>query len=375
MNSGLYNLTVTDAAGCSKTKSAYVGIRSLSISTLVTNPACAGGNDGELSITSVHYGTAPFTYLWDTGDTTASITGLASGKYVVTVKDSAGCSIKKSLNISDRMPLSVSYSVSPRDCSTDSDAGVAFHGTGGGGAYEFYLGDSLVSSPLILPGTGDCLASCWQTEITKLLPVDDQCYEMELLVRTTGSCAHDLSHLVVGLEDAFISNLTNSRNFKMEMNATDPKSGINGFKIDDISGFGNDGSREFSINFDVCFRDGENYLPASIPVLYKAATCQYIEEISVLEKRAEASSIFVASYPNPFVEETNINVNTPKDTEVTIAVFDLRGNKIAQLYKGRLKANVNYSFPFNSGCCSDNIFIYTIMSDEELIQGQFLRLR
>ncbi len=58
---------------------------------MITNPACAGGNDGEISVTGIGYGTAPFSYLWNTGDTTASINGLESGRYSVNVTDLSGC--------------------------------------------------------------------------------------------------------------------------------------------------------------------------------------------------------------------------------------------------------------------------------------------
>ena len=155
VNSGLYNLTVTDAMGCSVTKSAYVGIRTLSVSTTVNSPTCSGGDDGELSVTNVGYGTAPFNYLWNTGDTTATVSGLESGKYIVTVTDSFGCSVTRSITVSDRPELSLSYSVSPRNCMTDSTAELSFIGSGGNGDFEFYLGDSLITSPATLPGNGD----------------------------------------------------------------------------------------------------------------------------------------------------------------------------------------------------------------------------
>jgi len=45
VNSGLYNLTVTDSEGCSKTKSAYIGLRDLSISASIQHPTCYGEDE------------------------------------------------------------------------------------------------------------------------------------------------------------------------------------------------------------------------------------------------------------------------------------------------------------------------------------------
>ena len=91
---------------------------------------------------------------------------------------------------------------------------------------------------------------------------------MKLLVKTSGHCEHDLSHLVIGLDYGYVSNLTNSANYKTEINSTDPKSGIYGFKIDDISNFGNNGDQQFTIEYEVCFQnpENENYLPDVIPI-------------------------------------------------------------------------------------------------------------
>jgi hypothetical protein len=67
-------------------------------------------------------------------------------------------------------------------------------------------------------------------------------------------------------------------------------------------------------------------------------------------------------------------LNSTEDTEVIISLFDLRGNKIAQLYDGRLKANVNYTFPFRASSNSnERIFIYSIISPDQVIWGQILR--
>ena len=54
--------------------------------TGVQDITCFGVNNGEMTAIN-NYGVAPITYLWDNGDTTATITGLAAGTYCVTMTD------------------------------------------------------------------------------------------------------------------------------------------------------------------------------------------------------------------------------------------------------------------------------------------------
>jgi hypothetical protein len=52
------------------------------------------------SLTAIpNNGNPGYTYVWNTGDTTATITGLAAGKYFVTVTDRSGCSYVDSATV------------------------------------------------------------------------------------------------------------------------------------------------------------------------------------------------------------------------------------------------------------------------------------
>lgn len=63
----------------------------LTLSGAVTSGSCANGNRGSIEI-SVTGGVAPYTYLWNTGATTATLADLSAGTYSVTVSDANGCS-------------------------------------------------------------------------------------------------------------------------------------------------------------------------------------------------------------------------------------------------------------------------------------------
>jgi hypothetical protein len=62
------------------------------------NGTCLNGNKGSASVTAVN-GTEPYSYVWNTGATTASIAGLSAGQYSVTISDAKGCSVTATTTI------------------------------------------------------------------------------------------------------------------------------------------------------------------------------------------------------------------------------------------------------------------------------------
>jgi hypothetical protein len=58
---------------------------------LVSSPPTVGANNGSITASTIG-GTAPYTYAWSHGPTTAALTGLSPGLYQVTVSDATGAS-------------------------------------------------------------------------------------------------------------------------------------------------------------------------------------------------------------------------------------------------------------------------------------------
>src|SRR5690606_27128073 len=96
---GTYTATVTDANGCTDTAMVVIyQTPSLILATASQNISCNGSANGSATVTA-NSGTAPFTYLWSTGQTTQSISNLTPGTYTVTVTDSSGCTNNASVTI------------------------------------------------------------------------------------------------------------------------------------------------------------------------------------------------------------------------------------------------------------------------------------
>ena len=92
LSGGTYTVTATDANGC--TDEASVSILpggSLNVTVEITNPISGSTVDDGAVEASASGGTQPYTYLWNTGGTGPSLSGLAGGTYTVTVTDVEGC--------------------------------------------------------------------------------------------------------------------------------------------------------------------------------------------------------------------------------------------------------------------------------------------
>lgn len=102
-----------------------------------TNVNCNGGTNGTASI-NVANGTAPFTYAWSNGATTASISNLAAGNYTITATDSNSSTGTLIVNISQPSPI-VPNVTGVDETSAPANNGSATAAPSGGTAPYTYL--------------------------------------------------------------------------------------------------------------------------------------------------------------------------------------------------------------------------------------------
>lgn len=112
-----YWVSVTDANGCSDTAQVQLTAPTpLQGSASVTGTIdCAGGNDGSAAATASG-GTLPYSYVWSTGDTTATTTTLTVGSHQVTITDANGCSVTASVNLGEPNPIVLISSATNVSC-------------------------------------------------------------------------------------------------------------------------------------------------------------------------------------------------------------------------------------------------------------------
>ncbi|MCE7956142.1 MAG: hypothetical protein DYH00_10845, partial [Bacteroidetes bacterium CHB6] len=135
---GSYTVTVTDSSGCVATKSQVITQPASALSITVSSlPASCGSANGSASA-SVTGGTPAYTYLWNTGQTTSSITNVAGGSYTVTVTDSKGCTTSKPVLVNTQSSVQIVIdSIIQLRCFGQNTGAILTHATGGSGVYTY----------------------------------------------------------------------------------------------------------------------------------------------------------------------------------------------------------------------------------------------
>ena len=137
---GTYTVIVTDANGCTTTKTAAVTQPPVLSATPAsqTNVSCNGGTNGSASVVASG-GVGPYTYSWSpTGGTGATASGLSAGTYTVTVTDAAGCSKPQMFTITQPPALTATpASQTNVSCNGGSNGSATVAASGGTPGYTY----------------------------------------------------------------------------------------------------------------------------------------------------------------------------------------------------------------------------------------------
>ncbi|MBU0764759.1 MAG: SprB repeat-containing protein, partial [Bacteroidetes bacterium] len=136
--SGSYTVTVTDAGGCIAGTSVTITepSASLSATTVITDVLCYGQPTGATDLT-VTGGTAPYAFLWSSGQNTEDLYNVNAGYYSVTITDANDCAVTESAEISEPAELTVTVNVINISSQGASDGEASLIPQGGTPSYTY----------------------------------------------------------------------------------------------------------------------------------------------------------------------------------------------------------------------------------------------
>ncbi len=193
INEGTYFVTVTDANGCveiCETSISYFA----PMSALCTpqNLECGAAQTGSIDL-EITGGTAPFTFLWDNGQTTEDLNNLNAGTYEVTITDTNGCTTICTSTIASDPAFEIMCIADGVTCGNSNSGNITLEIIGGHEPYSYLWSDGTVSNQLLNVPSGNysvtvtdangCIASCSSTVEVSLglnlesIPVGTQCGE------------------------------------------------------------------------------------------------------------------------------------------------------------------------------------------------------
>ncbi len=144
---GNYGVTITDAAGTSKSVDVKVAEPgALTVSVNQTAPASTNGSDGRATA-KASGGSGGYTFQWDSGENTADASNLIPGQHKVTVTDKNGCSATGEINITENiLAMSIDLKQTAEiNCAGEQTAALQVEVKGGKAPYQFAWNNSAVS--------------------------------------------------------------------------------------------------------------------------------------------------------------------------------------------------------------------------------------
>jgi gliding motility-associated-like protein len=193
LDSGVYELTLTDDNDCSSTLSITIDEPGEYIATgTYTDASCFGFCDGSV-VYLIEGGTFPYaTSCAFSGGGAAVANALCSGNYTCTITDANGCSIEDEFSITQ--PNDITYTLSSTDitCAGACDASIDVTNVSGGtGTYGYEL----------FPNSGTCLPPCSGNNVH----YEDICTGTYSVTITDGAgCEKVISNIQINTPDPLV---------------------------------------------------------------------------------------------------------------------------------------------------------------------------
>lgn len=154
LEAGIADVTITDGNLCQATfTTTIIEPNELNITLSASDVTCNGDSDGDIN-SSVSGGTAPYSYSWSNGATTANISSLSGNTFTLTVTDANGCLSTADATVTEPTILALTTSVTQATCgNADGSATAMVSGGVGPYSYSWQGGGALMTKTGLAAGT------------------------------------------------------------------------------------------------------------------------------------------------------------------------------------------------------------------------------
>lgn len=296
-------------------------------------------------------GTAPYTYTWNNGTTTQSITNLCSGNYTVTCTDAAGCAITATGTIVDTTttmpPLAINLSTSD-DLTNNCSGSASVSPTGSSGVYfvEWSNGQTTNSITNLCPGVYSVLV--WSTLyydstlVSFVIADSSSTYNNNpypngaindtLYTDLAANCIIDYTDIDSASLYQAVYN-SSSQSLFVTWAVYSPTDTV--YISDTLALIGNPGYYALTISVYCPNKSGNDFMKIN-GVIYFDGTSVHYSTLGVTENLLENVSV----YPNPFI--SSITVDNKDGVIQSLKLIDLNGrvlSEMSHLHSGVVEMN------------------------------------
>ncbi len=378
--SGLYSVTVTDAAGCTSTVRISVTNKSFQVSEQVVQPACGSSQGGSVMLTPVN-GVAPYVYVWSNGATGNSISGLTPGIYTVIVTDATGCSRDLAYVISDPTGITSSVTITNDQCNAQGHFNIDITVSSGQAPYTYQWSNGATTEDLTNVQTGNYSVTI--TDANGCSTVK----EIQVAGSPTWSClinqpASEITCSSTG--NVLNTSVAGADSYSWTIESSDGQWALTG------------GSTSSSITYNAGGANSSATIKLTIVKDGCTQTCEY--KVNTCKDQTtppedpddnggddgdddngddggndDDNAPVCKAYPNPFKEKLCFEWKADRDEDACIEIFDSRGHHVKDVFRGRVNKGEHYKVE-----CADldgQMYIYRFRSGKKTTHGKICKSR
>jgi hypothetical protein len=99
-----------------------------------------------------------------------------------------------------------------------------------------------------------------------------------------------------------------------------------------------------------------------------------IARASGVVSEATTSGLSVNAHPNPFTNKVSFRIISPVTGEVTLAIYNVTGQRIGIVYQGRVEAGVIKDVEYNAPAAAKGMLFYRLVQGDKNVEGKIIKM-